>query len=97
MSQDRPTHAEIVTAVAKVDAAVTYARSRRDWWKRRHAPLRVGQLAAARLRCADAVVPLRSWLGMTAWGGIDTADELEMKRAVAAARYERRQIDKMLS
>lgn len=33
---------------------------------------------------------------MTAFGGVALEDEVDMKRAVAAARYERRQLDKML-
>jgi hypothetical protein len=33
---------------------------------------------------------------MVAWGGIELDDELAMKKAMEALRYERRQLTKML-
>lgn len=96
MSQPRPDQAKIAAALTRADSAVAAAAACRARYHRRRAPKRDSALAAARNRCAEAAAPLRSWLGMAAWGGISLDDELLMKKATTALRYERRQIDKML-
>lgn len=96
MSQARPDSKEIAAAIGAADAAVGSAASVRRRYHRRKSPLRQKGLEDARQRCDVAVEPLRSWLGMAAWGGIALEDELAMKKATTALRYERRQIDKML-
>jgi hypothetical protein len=97
MKQDRPDTTQISAALSEAEAAAAFSRGCRARWKRRRAPARQESLEDARQRCAAVVPQLRSWLGMVAWGGISLQDELAMKRAVAALRYERRQIDKMLT
>lgn len=96
MSQARPDHKQIEGGIREVERKVARAREVRKKYARRRTPRRDSALRDARTGCAAAVKPLRSWLGMVAWGGITLDDELAMKAAVAAARYERRQIDKML-
>ena len=96
MSQERPDHAQITAAVRAAEAVVGSAAAVRGRYHRRKAPKRQASLEDARARCADAAKPLRSWIGMVAWGGIELDDELAMKGAVEKLRYERRQIDKML-
>lgn len=97
MPQPRPKSAEIATALGDAERAVTHARDTRKRLGRRRPPRREEQLTAARARCADAAIPLRSYIGMVAWGGISLDDELAMKRQMELLRYERRQIDKMLA
>lgn len=97
MSQSRPTQEQISAAISRADRAVTNAMEVRRRYHRRRSPQRPAALAAARDRCTEATGPFRSWLGMAAWGGIELADELAMKRVMEALRYERRQIDKMQS
>lgn len=96
MSKNRPDHAHIAAAIERLDNAVAVSTAVRKRYRRRITPARNPALEQARQDCADSVPLLRSWLGMAAWGGIDVADELAMKNAVERARYERRQIDKML-
>lgn len=83
-------------ALAAGNSAAAAARDTRKRLGRRRTAQRTKQLTAARKRCADAAEPLRSWIGMVAWGGISLADELAMKNMMTKLRYERRQIDKML-
>lgn len=97
MSQPRPNPTEIAAAVEVATAAVRHSADVRKRHGRRRAPTREKQLTAARTRCAEVAQPLRSWLGMAAWGGIDIDDELAMKKIMEKLRYERRQIDKMLA
>jgi hypothetical protein len=96
MSQPRPTHDQISAAVAVAQSAVAAAAAVRKRYHRRRSPQRESALVAARTRCEDAAKPLRSWIGMAAWGGIELDDELAMKKQMEALRYERRQIAKML-
>lgn len=84
-----------MAALGDAERAVSYSRDTRKRLGRRRTPTRKKLLLAARERCADAAVPMRSWLGMVAWGGITLDDELAMKRQMERLRYERRQIDKM--
>lgn len=95
MPQNRPTHREIELAIEAADLAVGRSRGARKRLGRRRTPTRNEQLASCRAGCAEAATPLRSYIGMSAWGGIDIDDELAMKKAMEALRYERRQIDKM--
>lgn len=95
MSQPRPTHDEISAAVAAAERIAASAAAVRKRYHRRRAPQRKSALLGARTRCNEAAKPLRSWIGMSAWGGIDLEDELAMKKVMEALRYERRQIDKM--
>jgi hypothetical protein len=85
-----------VAAVASASAAVGAAAAVRARYHRREAPTRAKALEDARQRCVDAAKPLRSWIGMIPWGGIDLDDELAMKGVMEKLRYERRQITKML-
>lgn len=96
MSQPRPTHDQISAAVSAADRAVTAAVAVRKRYHRRRAPQRESALVGARTRCEESAKPLRSWIGMSAWGGIELDDELAMKKVMEALRYERRQIAKML-
>lgn len=97
MSKDRPTHDEIMAATARALGAAQNSAACRKRLRRRNPPTRDAQLRTMRSRCADAAPQLRSWIGMSAWGGISTDDDLAMKKAMEALRYERRQIDKMLA
>jgi hypothetical protein len=97
MAQKSPDHAEIEAAVAAAQTLADNSAAVRRRWRRRNAPTRQPALEGARQRCADAAPQLRSWIGMSAWGGISTDDDLAMKRVMEALRYERRQIDKMLA
>lgn len=96
MSQPRPNRAEIAAAVAVARTAAGDATTHRKSFRRRRTPRRNEILTRAQKRCENAAVPLRSWLGMTAWGGIELEDELAMKKVMEDLRYERRQIAKML-
>lgn len=95
MSQPRPTYQEVAAGITAAERAAAASRETRLRLGRRRTKRRAQQLAAARQRCADAAKPLRSWLGMVAWGGIRQADEIAMKKVMEKLRYERRQIDKM--
>lgn len=97
MRQNRPDHDEIANAVARAAAAAKSSAELRKKLRRRQTPTRAAQLDTARDRCSAAAPQLRSWIGMCAWGGIALDDELAMKRVMEALRYERRQIDKMVS
>jgi hypothetical protein len=96
MSQPRPHSEQITAALGTADAAMAAARKTRARYRGRKTPGRVDALCDARARCEAAAEPMRSWLGMVAWGGIALEDELAMKKAMADLRYERRQIAKML-
>lgn len=97
MPKERPDQTQISAGLDAADRAVISAAEVRKRYFRRHSPQRKPALEHARQRCADATVPLRSWIGMAPWGGISTDDDLAIKRAMEALRYERRQIDKMLA
>jgi hypothetical protein len=84
-----------MAALGAAERAVFHARSTRKKLGRRRTARRSTQLLAARQRCSEAAAPLRSYIGMIAWGGISLDDELAMKRQMEKLRYERRQIDKM--
>lgn len=97
MSQPRPTSEEIAAAIQRAAREVRHGREvRRRYRRRRGAPNRETHLKSAHERCGEMAKPLRSWLGMVAWGGISLEDELAMKKAMEDLRYERRQIGKML-
>ncbi len=93
--QDSPTSEQIMAAIGVAAEAVAHARDVRKRVGRRRTPTRAAKLAAARARCAAAAEPLRSFIGMVAWHNLSNEQELDMKNAIAALRYERRQIDKM--
>lgn len=95
MAQPRPDRATIAAALAEASDAATASKTTRLSLGRRRTLTRAKRLTAARDRCSAAAEPIRSWLGMVAWGGIEQEDELAMKKVMAALRYERRQIDKM--
>lgn len=95
MTKLRPTPSQITVALSAAERAVMSSRETRKRLGRRRTNRRKTQLLAAREGCAEAAVPIRSWLGMAAWGGIALDDELAMKRQMERLRYERRQIDKM--
>lgn len=95
MAQPHPDRAVIAAALAEATDAVVASKTTRASLGRRRTPTRAKRLTAARDRCAAAAEPIRSWLGMVAWGGIEQEDELAMKKVMTALRYERRQIDKM--
>lgn len=94
--QTPPSKHDIDTAVEAASDAAAHARHVRERLGRRRTARREDQLTAARQRCTDAAVPLRSYIGMVAWHDFHIDQELAMKNAIAALRYERRQIDKML-
>lgn len=97
MRQPRPDHAVIENELGRADAAVNHSRDvRRRYRRRRGAARRDEHLAAAKARCEQIAIPIRSWLGMVAWGGIELEDEIAMKAMMERLRYERRQITKML-
>lgn len=96
MTKPRPTTEQIAAAVSFAERAVTSAAEVRKRYHRRRTPQRDRALEEARTRCEQAAAPLRSWIGMVAWGGISLDDELAMKGATESLRYERRQIAKML-
>lgn len=95
--QTSPTKDQIEAAISVAEEAVSHARDVRKRVGRRRTPKRKVQLTTARDRCASTAEPLRSFIGMVAWDkhGITLEQELDMKKAMEALRYERRQIDKM--
>lgn len=95
--QDRPTDKQLQDAIDSGRMAAKAAADCRARYGRRRSPQRKERLTFHRERCAEAAKPLRSYIGMVAWGGIEQDDELAMKRVMEDLRYERRQIDKMLA
>jgi hypothetical protein len=86
----------MATAVSAARDAVERAGKMRRRLARRRTPHRDAELRAMQGECAEAAVPLRSYIGMVAWHDLPVEQELAMKDAIAALRYERRQIGKML-
>jgi len=95
--QERPNSGQIVAVLGAAERAAISARETRRRLGRRRTQRRESQLLGARARCAEAAIPLRSYIGMVAWGGISQDDEISMKNIMSKLRYERRQIDKMLA
>lgn len=91
-----PQPSKIAAALTTAETAVAEAQAARKRFARRHPSHRQEQLVGARERCAEAAKPLRSYIGMCAWGVIMFNDESAMKHQIARLRYERRQLDKML-
>lgn len=95
--RDKPTDEEIQVALAAAREAVDQSRERRKRLSRRRTPRRRIELEEARAAASAAAAPLRSYIGMIAWHDLSNEIEVKMKHAMRDLRYERGQLDKMMS
>lgn len=94
--QPRPTNQQLQEAIDSGRAAAKASAECRARYGRRRTPQRTERLTYHRDSCAEAAVPLRSYIGMVAWHDLPLEFDLAMRDVIEDLRYERRQIDKML-
>jgi hypothetical protein len=94
--QDRPTDKQLQQAIDIGRMVAKASAECRARYGRRRTPQRTERLTQHRQRCADAAVPLRSYIGMVAWHDLPLEFDLPMRDVIGELRYERRQITKML-